>query len=178
MIEVLVSVFVLALGVVGAAGMQLIALRTGQQSSIQSTATQLATEMADKMRANAAQMNVSDAVNLFLAVDYDSSAGTLSPPAKLCYTTASCSAAELAAHDIYEWEKRIQQTLPSGRVKICRDSAPATLVAGVLSWSCTAYAGSVVNNAPMVIKVGWHGKDKDSTTVLPNVFVTVESYIK
>src|SRR5690606_15894095 len=51
LIEVLVAVFVLAVGVIGAAGMQLAALRTTQQSSFQTRALHLAAEMADYMRA-------------------------------------------------------------------------------------------------------------------------------
>ena len=45
LIEVLISVFVLAVGVIGAAGMQLTALRTTQQSVFQTKALHLATEM-------------------------------------------------------------------------------------------------------------------------------------
>ncbi|MFD2273251.1 type IV pilus modification protein PilV [Undibacterium arcticum] len=59
LIEVLISVFVLALGVIGAAGMQLVAMRTGQQSGAQSLAVQLATEMADK---NARQRQADESV--------------------------------------------------------------------------------------------------------------------
>jgi len=51
LIEVLIAVFVLALGVIGVAGMQLTAMRTSQQSAFQTTAVELPAEMADKMRA-------------------------------------------------------------------------------------------------------------------------------
>src|SRR5690606_29049477 len=74
LIEVLVAVFVLAVGVIGAAGMQLAALRTSQQSSFQTRALHLAAEMADVMRANVGQMKRADAANPYLHVDYRASA--------------------------------------------------------------------------------------------------------
>src|SRR2546427_10175686 len=73
LIEVLISVLVLALGVIGAAGMQLVAMRTGQQSGAQSLAVQPATEMADKMRANGKQMDQAAASNTDLGIKYASS---------------------------------------------------------------------------------------------------------
>lgn len=180
LVEVLVSVFVLALGVVGAAGMQLIALRTGQQLAMRTIATELASEMADAMRANAGQMNQSDGTNPFLAVSYDAGVdGAPAAPAKKCYGSADCTPGELAAFDIYEWKLRLKAALPGGRVKICRDSAPFNSAATTpgLTWDCTANAAT----GSAVIKVGWHGKDKDSLGAgkfPPNVAITVETYIR
>jgi type IV pilus assembly protein PilV len=185
LIEVLISVFVLALGVIGVAGMQLVALRTSQQSSIQSTAAQLATEMADKMRANPEQMKLGDNLNPYLneknvvynsAVDKDPAA-----PGKLCYT-AECNGAELAAFDIYEWKSRVKAALPGGRVAICRDASPWDSVSSALTWTCsTAGAG----NTSLVIKIGWQGKNPDGSLIKdadgkfpPNVAIAVEPYVK
>ena len=64
LIEVLIAIFVVALGVIGAAGLQLTSIRTSQQSSFKSVAVQLANELADKMRSNDAQMKLSDSSNL------------------------------------------------------------------------------------------------------------------
>ena len=50
MIEVMIAILVLALGVVGAASMQLIALQVARQSSFQTTALYLALQMADSIR--------------------------------------------------------------------------------------------------------------------------------
>jgi type IV pilus assembly protein PilV len=188
LIEVLISVFVLALGVIGVAGMQLVALRTSQQSSIQSAAAQLATEMADMMRANPGQMKLADSDNPYLNpanVTYNSATDPApDTPGKMCYSTAeNCSSAELAEFDIYEWKNRIRAALPAGRVTICRDSAPWDSATGALNWSCNAAAGGV--NTSLVIKIGWQGKNPDGSLVKntdgefpPNVAITVEPYIK
>jgi len=183
--EVLVSVFVLALGVIGAAGMQLTALRTTQQSSLQTTALELASEMADKMRANANQMKLSDDLNPFLKVNYYSVRdGDPAAPATLCFGNANCDAQALADFDIYEWKKRIKLALPGGRAMICRDASPWDSAAGAFRWGCgTSLAAS--NGAPMVIKLGWQGKNPDGTLirgadqqVLPSLAIIVEPYTK
>ena len=52
LIEVLVALFVLALGVMGAAALQMNALKFNQTSSVRTQATFLAYQMTDRMRAN------------------------------------------------------------------------------------------------------------------------------
>ena len=183
LIEVLISVLVLALGVIGAAGMQLVAMRTGQQSGAQSLAVQLANEMADKMRANGKQMDQADASNPYLGVKYDAvNDAEPAEPATNCYNTA-CSDAQMAAFDVYEWEKRVKTALPGGRVEICRDATPWDNAKGALAW-CAATA-STKGTDPMVIKVGWSGKGQnaDGSTNTdgkypPGVAVPVEAYTK
>lgn len=180
MIEVLISILVLALGVIGAAGMQLSALRTTHQSSLQTTALQLAADMADRMRANDSQMRQPDKDNPFLAVNYRSATDDApEEPSKLCYADA-CDSDELASFDIYEWEKRIKAELPSGRVRICRDASPWDETKKALSWSCSGDA-----SASLVIKLGWQGKNPDGSLIKdadkdfpPAVALTVEPYIR
>ena len=181
LIEVLVSVLVLALGVIGAAGMQLTAMRTTQQSEFQTLALQLAAEMADKMRANDSQMKTGGA-NPFLSVNYQSAIeGEPTAPGKLCYASA-CNGEELAEFDIYEWKKRVKAALPGGRVLVCRDSAPWDSAKNALTWNCSAGAG---DNASLMIKIGWQGKNPDGSLIRdavnvfpPSVALTVEPYIQ
>src|SRR3954468_11288154 len=88
LIEVLVSVLVLAIGVIGAAGMQLTALRTSQQSAFQTAALELAADMADKMRANDSQMRRTD--NYYLSVDFRSGEnGAPAAPSAMCYSAGA-----------------------------------------------------------------------------------------
>lgn len=185
MVEVLISVFVLAIGIIGSAGMQLTALRTAQQSTFQTTALQLASEMADKMRVNYRQMKLSDNANLFLDVDYRSTAdAAVTAPGVMCYEV-SCTAEDLAKFDIHELQTRIK-ALPGGRVRICRDANPWDNTAGTFKWSCSVPETSA-SNAPLVIKIGWEGKGNspDGRTLKdagkqfpPSVAITVEPYAK
>lgn len=181
LIEVLISIFVLAVGVIGVAGMQLTALHTSQQSAFQTVALQLASEMADRMRANDAQMKLDDGANPFLFVDYKSSAEQSTASSKLCYA-AQCDNTELAKFDIHEWGKRVATSLPGGRALICRDSMPWDSAKGALKWEC-----NTGNSAPVVIKLGWLGKGKNPDGSLindpkepfpPSVAVTVKPYTK
>lgn len=187
LIEVLISVFVLALGVIGAAGMQLVAMRTGQQSGLQSAAVQLATEIADNMRQNATEMDKADSDNPYLFAFNSVTEAAPTAPAKMCFQEA-CTSAELAAANIYTWKMRLKGTsekaaeLPGGRVVICRDETPWDASDGKLAWACASTVASV-NSVPYVIKVGWQGKDVDSDKKLlkdqpPSVAITVQPYIK
>ena len=180
LIEVLIAVFVLALGVIGVAGMQLTAMRTSQQSAFQTTAVELAAEMADKMRANDQQMKLPDGANPFLNVDYQSLSGVPTSAHATCYSrSANCSAEELAEFDISEWEKRLKASLPASRAKICRDGRPWDSGAKSLTWACDASSGSIV------IKIGWQARNPDGsftvergTSFPPIVALTVMPYTK
>lgn len=180
LVEVLVSILVLAIGVIGTAGMQLAAARTTQQSALQTVALELASEMSDKIRANDRLSN-SSVVGTYLSVDYDSGRqGNPAPPSKLCFGM-DCDSHEIAAFDIYEWEKRIGSELPGGRVRICRDAHPWSEARRSLKWDCAAEESD--GSAPIVVKVGWQSKNPDGSLVRDNdkefppaVALTVTSY--
>lgn len=180
LVEVLVSILILAIGVIGAAGMQLAATRTTQQSALQTVALQLASEMSDKIRANGAAIR-GRLENPFLSVDYNSATqGEPVAPAKLCFGI-DCSDRDLAAFDVYEWERRVKSELPGGRVRICRDISPWDRGTRSLTWDCSP--GDANGTAPLVIKLGWQGKNPDGSLVRsggaefpPSVAVTVIAY--
>lgn len=180
LVEVLVSILILAIGVIGVARMQLAAARTTQQSALQTVALELASEMSDKIRANDRISN-SNIAGTYLSVDYDSDRqGEPAPPSKLCFGV-ECDNHEIAAFDIYDWEKRIGSELPGGRARICRDAHPWSEASRSLKWGCTT-AGSD-DSAPIVVKVGWKGKNPDGSPVRnndkefpPAVVLAVTSY--
>ena len=181
-IEVLVSIFVLALGVIGVAGMQIHAMRAGQLSGYQTVAVQMASSLADKMRANAVAMRKTGAANPFLFSYRAGEAGSDSG-ASACYGAAGCDASEMAAFDINEWQQRLMAALPGARATVCHDSTPVGDGASrMLSWDCDASAGSA--NAPIVIKIGWEGRGKNpdgssntGSDYPPSVAMTVEPYV-
>jgi type IV pilus assembly protein PilV len=153
LIEVLVSLFVLAVGIVGAAATQARAQATRHQSVLLSSATQLAASLAERMRANPVAMALPDAANPYLQLDYDSGNGAPAAPASSCYGDAACAPADMAAFDLFAVRRSLHSHFPGARVRICRDAAPWSGVAGSLSWQCDNGAG-----APVVIKLGWRGK--------------------
>lgn len=142
LVEVLVALFVLAVGIVGATASQMAAQRARRQSALMSEAVQLAGSLSDRMRANPVVMALPEAANPYLHLDYDVS-GTPSP-ATPCLGGIECSPAEMARFDLYETTLALKAHFPHGRLVVCRDGA------ATLAWQCQPGAG-----APIVVKVGW-----------------------
>ncbi|USX12836.1 type IV pilus modification protein PilV [Oxalobacteraceae bacterium OTU3CAMAD1] len=156
LVEVMIAVLVLALGIVGGVSMQLAALRARHQSTLLAQASWLAVGMAERMRANPEQMRLPDGGNLYLTLDYDVLAEpNPSMPSALCYG-GDCDGAQLAAFDLYEMKALMRENLPAGRAVVCRDAGLWS--GGKLRWACSGGAG-----APLVIKVGWRGKNPNGT---------------
>jgi type IV pilus assembly protein PilV len=157
LIEVLVALFVLSVGLVGAAAMQMKARAARHQSALMSDGVQLAHALAEHMRANPLAMAAADDANPYLQLDYDSSAGAPLPPASSCLGAASCSPAAMAAFDLYETARALRDGFPGARLRVCRDAAPWDAAADSYSWECAAGAG-----APVVIKLGWRGDTRSA----------------
>jgi len=179
LIEVLVAVFVLAIGVIGAGGMQLTAMRSGTQSAFLSSAVQLAAELADKMRANSTSMKQDSADNPYLSIDFQDSPEAAAAPSKFCYADA-CNSRELAQFDIHQWQRRLAAALPNARALVCRDAEPWNSAAQSFTWDCSGGAG----NSSLVIKIGWQGKHADGSLIRddakqfpPSVAFVVEPYV-
>lgn len=94
--EVLISMVILAIGLLGLAAMQTISLRDNQDAYYYQQATLLAYEMQDRIRVNSS-------VN-WLSV----TAGT----GDACTQTAPCTANEMAANDYGYWRKRAKKIFP------------------------------------------------------------------
>ncbi|MBC7859269.1 MAG: type IV pilus modification protein PilV, partial [Burkholderiaceae bacterium] len=150
LVEVLVATLVLALGLIGAAAMQLTALRTRHHSMLLSKAVHLASGMADQMRANAGQMRRDDRDNAYLQVDYDAASDAAADgPAPDCFS-AACDDAELAHFDLDELKRQLRRELPGARLVICRDGGAGDDAPRAPGWACSGAAG-----APVLIKLGW-----------------------
>ncbi|HEY1147857.1 MAG TPA: type IV pilus modification protein PilV [Pseudoduganella sp.] len=175
LVEVLIATLVLALGLVGGVAMQLHAMRTRYESAQLSRAVHLAAGMAERIRANAAQ------TSLYVGFDYDSATDphppAFAPSAAAARTTghavaaagpadpgaapvaclaASCSPAELAGAELAELQRDVARQFATGRVRVCRDAQ--MWQARRLRWACTGG-----DTDPLVIKIGWRGKNPDGT---------------
>ena len=184
LIEVLVSVFVLAVGVIGALGMHLHALRIAQQSAYQTRALHLGADMVDAMRANVEQMRLPDNANPYLQVDHQSSSASSYSSHLACYgSNGDCNTRELASFDIDQLLQHIDADFPGGRVRICRDALPWNVAAQRFEWDC-AIASSALMMAPLVIKIGWQEKflnnktSQDDPSIAPSMVLTVAAYSK
>ena len=99
LVEVLVSMIVLAIGLLGLAQLQARGLKFNQDAYVRSQATVLAYEIIDRMRSN--RDNVADYVSLHPG------------PGSACDPTSSTPDVELSC-----WHDRIAATLPGGEGNI------------------------------------------------------------
>jgi type IV pilus assembly protein PilV len=156
LLEVLVAVFVLAVGVLGAAATQLAALRTRHQSSLMSNGVQLASALADGMRANLVPMRAVDTANPYPQLDYDA-ASDGPPPSGPVLCGRGCAATESANADVHQLKQALYAGFPGGRVVVCRDSQASTLAAARCAGLRRRTAGATVT------WLGWRGKEHDGS---------------
>ncbi|MGT2429874.1 type IV pilus modification protein PilV [Cupriavidus basilensis] len=138
----------------GVAGLLLNSSRFSQQASYDTVAMQLATEMAERMRANTAVSGVGAAAGALGAqpvVFIDTQTSQLPALTRNPYTTACASfsllscAQDTARFDVIEWWNRVAAALPGGRAVICRDTVAYNQTSG-FSWGCTAAASGRVDD--------------------------------
>jgi type IV pilus assembly protein PilV len=103
LIEVLIAMVVLAVGLLGLAGLQATSIKNNLSAYNRSQATLLAYDLADRMRANVAGKATYTTIL--------PSAATLKSN---CLTTTGCSLADMAENDLFEWNLAVTTTLPSG----------------------------------------------------------------
>ncbi len=143
LIEVLVSVLVLAIGLVGVAALQGVSLQNTQSAFMRSQATALAYDLADRMRAN---------VESARAGLYDPETATV---VSTCNSTTGCTAQDMAKNDLAEWNAAIATYLPMGQGFVCVDSTPND-GASADSPGCDA------SGTQLTIKIWWDD-DRDGT---------------
>lgn len=124
LLEILVALVVLAIGLLGAAGVMLNSTRMASSSYLNAAAQQFAYEITDKMRANQTGLQ--------------SGGYALASGASATYSTDcsqnTCSAADMAKYDLALWLAEVQ-TLPNGAGTITTSaSGSVTNVTVNISW--------------------------------------------
>ncbi len=108
LVEALVSLAVLAIGVLGVATMLLAALRESQDALLQTQAAILGADLGERIRANRLARS-----------SYQLEEGAiLAPPAVDCRATGACEPADLAGLDLYEWQQSALAALPDARTSV------------------------------------------------------------
>lgn len=166
-IEVLVAILVLTIGILGAAAAQVASLRARHTTGLMSGGVQLASALADRMRANAGQMRAPDELNPYLQLRYSAADGPPAPAQRSCFSGAGCSGPQIADFDLQEIKQAVHAGFPEARMTVCRD---AVVWAGRdLRWECSNGGG-----APLVIKLGWPRRLADGEwTSTPTIALVV-----
>lgn len=109
LIEVLVSVIIVAVGMLGLAATSMASLRKTNQSNYRAIASALSIDASERFRG----MKSNNVV--------------ITAAGSSCATTTGCTSNPvMAANDYYSWQQMVKRQLPVGNGVICRDSTPTT----------------------------------------------------
>lgn len=146
MLEVLISLVVLSVGLLGMAGLMSTTLKSNDSAYMRTQATVEAYNIIDRMRANHdAVTSGAYAYAMPAAPAADSHAS-----AACTGSSANCSTAQLATYDIQQWEFDLAQRLPDGRGSITTALIPngtGTDVVVRVLWN-DSRANRALNGAP------------------------------
>lgn len=159
MVEVLISIVVLSFGLLGVAGLQAASLKYGRIARQQSTAVNLARDLADMMRGNPGAASLTSG-NPYFGDFSGASIPAIGTTTCLDAGNACTDGNTIAAAQLTDWLTRVGQALPEARAVICDDSAPYVSSSGLPQWTCTASASG---NFTAVIKLGWTQESTDKT---------------
>lgn len=118
LVEVLIAVLVLAIGLLGLAALQAVTLRNNQSAYYRSQATQLAYDMADRIRANSA-----DANNLGASTYVNIDAADADIQDSCTAVGSGCTTDLMAENDLYQWNLDLDNLLPAGTGTVTVDAA-------------------------------------------------------
>lgn len=154
LIEVLVSMVILAIGLLGLGILQGRALKSNQDAFLYGQANLLAYEMADRIKANWAYWGVQPSGSINTVPTAALPSGQTSTNA--CSTTTSgglqCTATQLAAYDMYYWQQSVTAILGNGV------NTPTTSIARVTSGTATT-ACPYNDQTSLCIKITWTRAD-------------------
>ena len=158
LVEVLISIVVLSFGMLGMVGLQAAALQANREARMQSTATNLARELAEKMRGNH-EVAVLTTNNPYLGDFASTPLAAATPTFCLSVGTTPCADQTAVANaEMTEWLARVNADLPGARVVVCFDNNPFT-AAGLPPWGCSV-SGDIA-----VVKIGWTRGSTDKSQV-------------
>lgn len=133
LLEVLVALFVLAVGMLALAALQGRSLRDSTTAQLRGSALLLAYDISERMRANPTGVTA----NAYARSSTDAISAPSAPSPRCTITSASfasstCTPAQMAAEDLYQWLKSLRGALPDPRATIMLDT-------GGTVWTITLY---------------------------------------
>ncbi len=99
LIEVLIALIIMSVGMLGIAGLYVQSMQAGRTSMLRHHAVNLASDIADRIRANPTA-----------GASYIAGAGTDN---NCVAQGVDCSIAQMAAHDIFLWQQQAAEFLPA-----------------------------------------------------------------
>lgn len=160
MIEVLVSLLLICIGVLGVVAMQTRNIQYTQSSSQRNTAAMLASDLIEQIRSNRDAV-LTNAGNVSTASTYYKTPASNFPTTGVatCRTSSGCSADQMATDQMVIWSRQVANALPTdaqlltSSYVICVDSTPTT---------------DACDNIGSAIKVQLAWYSQENVTCLPN----------
>lgn len=109
LIEVMMAVLIFSIGLLGLAGLMVMATRSNHAAYLRTQVTFLANNMANRMSANPTGV---------WRGDYNNTAYPIAAGAAGCGSGAACNAAALATHDQQLWSGQLRTFLPNPHAQI------------------------------------------------------------
>jgi len=156
LIEVMVAFLVLAIGLLGVAGLQNTSVHSNQSSYLRTQAMVLAFDMAERLRSNIVGASTGQYV------------GSSGSAVSACNSSSGCQPSQLASNDAYEWQQQVSTVLPSGAGRVCGASASVAILQ--TDGTCAAGCASAFSAADpyYAVLVEW----ADTTTNNTQCYVT------
>ena len=140
LLEILISLLLIAIGVLGTAGLQALSLKINQGGQLRSQAVVLGLDFVERIEAN----NVATVAGKYAPATYPTTY------TKDC-AAAFCTTDELATYDLVEFQTRVQAALPGSSVTVAVSGAGPFLYTVQINWverisnakNTTATGGSV-----------------------------------
>jgi type IV pilus assembly protein PilV len=162
LIEVMIAIIVVSIGILAVIGMQVTGKQANYDAVQRTTAAHLAYDMIERMRANPSALGAYAAAGVL-------GNGSLSAPGQSCSSTGTaCSPAQMAAMDLYEWERAMDG---AGELRDVNDDGdltdPEDQTGGlVLPRACIS--GPAGGAGVYEIVLVWRGTQEQSTVPLGN----------
>lgn len=135
LIEALVALLVLALGVMGMAGVQTRTLVESRTTNARSAAIQMAEDLLDRMQANVEVRQSNPAINPYV-VGWGTPATTTN-----CFNTGTtplqCTGQQLAEFDLQQWKATLSSLLPNGDARVFRSTTDPSQFGVLIGWTET-----------------------------------------
>lgn len=144
LLEVMITVIVVSVGLIGMAGLQVATKRAGFQASQRTLALTLANDMMQRITLNPGNLAA------YATGANPVGAGSIASAPTKCLgnaAAANCSGAQLVAWDLWEWEQRID-----GTATLNKDASNANAGGLVSPSGCV-----VINGAQVRVIINWRG---------------------
>jgi type IV pilus assembly protein PilV len=164
LLEVMVAVFVLSIGLIGIAKLQVASKQNNFDAVQRITATTLAYEILERMRANPTHLAGYVNVNGTLILN-----GTTisTEPSPTCVSGAKCNGDELAAHDIWEFQEALNGVT---------EKNGSTYTGGLDSFTACISGPTTGEAGVYTVAIAWRGRTALSNPASNNCGATTGLY--